>query len=763
MHLKKNINSENNENFHIHIDKYRGSLVGWVYFKNKSLSLYLIDKNGIEKKIIPDLYRDGVFKSYGEDARRCGFDFPISDGEYSIIVKGGDCYFGVYEFYNIKPILYIHIAKTAGSTINNHFKGHLKERAITHVESNPNWMVGIEDNQYDFISGHLTYNEFRNKLNLENYTTAITFRDPVKHLISHLCWIRFLAEPTQRARYLNHPEYIRNLADKLFKTDFKSNSSISLLIDSLNPQEVQLLDNTQTRYIRSKIRKPRVDISDIEDSVNNLSEINFVATEHNISSLIHELATSIGLSCDSNDRRDNVLSEKYGLDPSNSAQLLALEPLIKFDKVLYDLVKGILRFDNKDNDLFEKKSLLNKYSSLGVNCNTLYHNISTLSSNEDCDVSRFNDGDRNIVTLVSAVAENPIDSRGKVNSHFKFLIGNALSAAMSNTIKGVHVIFSREWVNTPIQDFTLYYRNFELALDRLEIPMEARSKLKFTVLNDYKELPILLRGTIIKMKSVAKNHSCYVFDKKIYENFPVLISSYNGEFSDSKNSDYLLVRHESKISDSSIIYYPPSFEKIIERDRDESFSSKVILTAYQGKRIGILLKTLDNNFWSKMEILFEKGFKWVLAGYKGFDTTEDLRRLIPGAVLERHCESIQLVDYLDLEEYCKDVYAMWFFSFFHGGGGTAKIAASRQVPIFVEKGKSIDVNCFLPTEQLFSSVDEKIEILISWDEDSKLRSDFIKRQTDFCRSKTNFLEHDSNLPKAIELAIERYNSRVSSI
>jgi len=412
-----------------------------------------------------------------------------------------------------------------------------------------------------------------------------------------------------------------------------------------------------------------------------------------------------------------------------------------------------------NDDVGDGTSVINKRMSLFEKCNSsqrkvLSSIIAKRNSELDCQVEKYSELQSGIITLISCVAENPYNSHGKITSHFQCLMGYAVSAGISNKIHSVRILFTREWSCSPLQSIPKVEASCSRAMCELNIPKKIKDKISFKILENIEHLPSLVSGIVIKLKSVAEHHGSYVYEKKLYENFPSLTGAFNGDFLVSENNDYLLVRDKNKTDESRVLYTQPSFDVI----KPEPVSlSKNILTVYAGLRIQILLNQLDLDFWNQMIRLFKLGYKWCLCGYSGAD---DLYSLIPNFVLADHYDSIKFYKYLDLDIFLVDTYAILFSPISNGGGGTAKLASSYHVPILSEKNKSTDVSLFLPEETLFESFSDQVEALVKWDSAPELRIDFIKKQVSFIKNKTNLTKHDSNLPAAIELAKINYSKRI---
>ena len=340
-HLDNNVNC----------DVSTSILAGWfVNLDDNNYVVRIIDQAGqLVNAIEYSKNRPKLAKIYSDinDVSTAGFEIDMrkldKNSRYSIAIFNEDeLITKVLAFVQKIPLLYIHIAKTAGSTVNKVLRECFgAENSLVHAESIPDWPVQVKENKIDFLSGHIPYQAFIKVKELQCYKKAITFREPYSHVISHLSWIRALSLEENKTRYKAHPEYIKKLSDKLASYDLSCPTQISDAIKSFNSLEHRLLDNTQTRYIRTNLAKESVTEVDLLNSIENLKDFDFVGTDNNIGGFLKEIATDYEVDYEVEDRRENVLNIKFGLDINNHEIKEALLPLVKFDLQLYAKVQGI--------------------------------------------------------------------------------------------------------------------------------------------------------------------------------------------------------------------------------------------------------------------------------------------------------------------------------------------------------------------------------------------------------------------------------------
>jgi len=235
---------------------------------------------------------------------------------------------------------YLHIPKTAGTTINKLFSSQYPvDEVLTHIESSdlikdPDKITLIQ--KYTYVSGHYSYPAAKNNLSISDRTTIATFRLPEEHVISHLCWVRLLGEPEHANRLAQHDKNIQSIVEHLKTVDLSNAEKIPPLIEWLEDNKYFLFHNTQARYLCGGAQSPALTDNQVKIALSNLDELDFVGTVDRLSDFISMLISTFSFDTTSdNQQRENANNHKFGMDHNNRPFMNALAPLIKYDQIIY--------------------------------------------------------------------------------------------------------------------------------------------------------------------------------------------------------------------------------------------------------------------------------------------------------------------------------------------------------------------------------------------------------------------------------------------
>ena len=242
-----------------------------------------------------------------------------------------------------RKLLFMHIAKAAGSTVNAFFAEHYSEKQYAiHIESNEKWQSNPDEfKKLGFLSGHISLPMLGKKLDLEDYYKVTVIREPYAQLCSHLAWIKRLAMPGEEKRLKQHPEYIQVFARKLAATEFTAPEKLKTLLGSLAEREARLIENCQTRYFTFVPPGRSVVVTDTRKAIEASAIFNRVGITESISSFMKDVASDMAWPEPGGYINKNITQDFYGLDLSDSETREVLWPLVQHDIELYKHIASL--------------------------------------------------------------------------------------------------------------------------------------------------------------------------------------------------------------------------------------------------------------------------------------------------------------------------------------------------------------------------------------------------------------------------------------
>jgi hypothetical protein len=149
-----------------------------------------------------------------------------------------------------KQIIFMHIAKAAGSSINNIFAQVLgADKCRFHIEW-PLHTQSIEQILEDkiFVSGHIYFNSIQ-QVDPTNTIKFTVLREPFSHIVSHILWLDHYGQTEYEQEYKALNKDIKILVDCITRTNLANSYDLDHLLTNLPPWGIKLLNNCQTRYL----------------------------------------------------------------------------------------------------------------------------------------------------------------------------------------------------------------------------------------------------------------------------------------------------------------------------------------------------------------------------------------------------------------------------------------------------------------------------------------------------------------------------------
>ena len=228
-----------------------------------------------------------------------------------------------------KPLAFIHINKTAGTSLMQYLKGHFESPAVVA----PPWYgdfdeIGVDDVTRQMFWGHFTYEQFVKRRPDAWFITFL--RDPVQRVVSQY-------------RSLHNPANLRDGWEKVLPNharramDFAQSASFEEFVMSEDPFIVGHIRNLQTRFLSSYGDQNHPEY--LSSAIRNLTEsiLFFGVTESfqdSISLFRYQLQSSRPYIAEEHDRN---VSQPYDVSVTSTEVRHRLHQLVGFDQQLYEL------------------------------------------------------------------------------------------------------------------------------------------------------------------------------------------------------------------------------------------------------------------------------------------------------------------------------------------------------------------------------------------------------------------------------------------
>lgn len=248
-----------------------------------------------------------------------------------------------FKFYNSDTkkdkIFFMHIPKTAGSSLNKMLASNFKKRNTQfHIETDRrNNYKNIDLTNLEMISGHIPLYDIINNLNLNNFLRITVLRNPYEQLISHINWLRFVGSKPNGKFFKAHTEPIREIALKIKEISFTNTIEVEQFITQMPPIGNRLFNNYQTRFLLNK-KKPTIDKGSAQEAIKTLHYFDLIGTVENLDIFMKKIQGKMNWGKDKKIIKSNALNNKYKLDKNSEKLKNILNPLFQEDQIIYDYV-----------------------------------------------------------------------------------------------------------------------------------------------------------------------------------------------------------------------------------------------------------------------------------------------------------------------------------------------------------------------------------------------------------------------------------------
>lgn len=223
------------------------------------------------------------------------------------------------------PIFFMHIAKTAGSYVNERFVEALGADQIScHIEqsvgSTRDLKAALQDGKR-FFSGHVMlglWDDIAGAMS-KDFSMITVLRDPIDHLASHIQWLDHYNNPDQCGRYAGLDEAHRRIVDKIGAIDLLDIGQLDAFLTGLTGTEVRLFDNCQSRYFIASGRRNMdcirpLSLADRSKIALAYSRFDAVARQDQLEQDFSKFSAATGVKLSFSDARVNVGQSERQID-----------------------------------------------------------------------------------------------------------------------------------------------------------------------------------------------------------------------------------------------------------------------------------------------------------------------------------------------------------------------------------------------------------------------------------------------------------------
>ena len=238
-----------------------------------------------------------------------------------------------------KTVFFIHIPKSAGTSFNNFMLPYFATtQTAIHIEGTE--LKRQKEISYrHYVSGHLTLAQVKEIYpDLDEIDLYTILREPYRHLHSHFSWVKGIADPKTMTLFKDHTERVQNLSLKLNRLKFSDYEELEKVVAAFAGFELEYFDNLQTRYLLD-YRVVRVSNKDFQHAMENKHRFKAIGITEKLQAFSRQVCLNHNLTYVKQKVNYNPSGIKPLYDLSDQTIREILQPLVKYDLLLYDSIK----------------------------------------------------------------------------------------------------------------------------------------------------------------------------------------------------------------------------------------------------------------------------------------------------------------------------------------------------------------------------------------------------------------------------------------
>ncbi|QMU58589.1 MAG: hypothetical protein GKR98_10520 [Boseongicola sp.] len=255
------------------------------------------------------------------------------------------------------PVFFMHIAKTAGSFLNERFVAALGESLTSlHVEHWLSDFGGLQrklDAGMAFFSGHVMLGRWDmiTRHQSRQFRMVTIVREPVEHLASHILWLDHYNDPENRVHYDRLDEAHRRVVDRIGALNICDTGQLDAYLTSLSGIEMRLFDNCQARYFLTTGQRDHASIRPLtlDDRIAlgvALRRFDVVARQNHLETDLPRMGQVLGISLEHQDVRVNSGRSLRRINTDDPFVRKTLEKRTLLDQWLWRTANATLSKEN---------------------------------------------------------------------------------------------------------------------------------------------------------------------------------------------------------------------------------------------------------------------------------------------------------------------------------------------------------------------------------------------------------------------------------
>ena len=240
------------------------------------------------------------------------------------------------------PIVFMHMAKTAGSSVNAWaVETFGADACALHVERFPPDRRMALAREKAFVSGHVYAAEILAMAAARPGGRAVTvLRDPLRQTASHLRWLDGYATPARAAEAAAFGAPLRDLIARIGATDLADPEALDDLMTDLPPWGVRMLDNMQTRYLSAVTEAVPMTLRHARRAAERAPGFDRIGRAEALDAFLADLARDAGRPPPGPAPRENRAGAGRPIDIGSPLVRLALGRRIAVDRLVHRALTG---------------------------------------------------------------------------------------------------------------------------------------------------------------------------------------------------------------------------------------------------------------------------------------------------------------------------------------------------------------------------------------------------------------------------------------